>query len=317
MEGVRAAVRLKGGTAMASPESAALSELYRGWARAQAANPNMSMAELRLLFDQWDSVTAEPKGVDYLEVDAGGVPAMWIMPKGSSVDKVILCAHGGGYVGGSIYTHRKMYGHLAKAVGCKALSVDYALAPEHPHPRQVNDMVQAYRWLLSSGLSAKSIALAGDSAGGSLALTTVAALRAHHLEFPAATMSISPWAGADISSESYVSNKDNDVLVTTQLSQGIGALFLGPEGSIDDPLANPLRIDYAGYPPIFILVGGHEAVLNDSTRTAESARRAGVDVRLDVFPDMQHCFPMMAGRASEADDAVRRMASWVKPHLGL
>ena len=130
-------------------------------------------------------------------------------------------------------------------------------------------------------------------------------------------MPMSPWAGADASGDSYVRNKNLDVLVTREMSVAIGQMFLGPEGDPQDPLANPLCIDYTGYPPIYIQVGSHEAVLDDSTRPAESARLAGVDVRIDIFPEMQHCFELMAGTAPEADDAIWRMACWIKPHLGL
>ena len=157
---------------MASKESFALEKLYRGWVAEMAANPNADVDELRRLFDHWGDVTAEPGGVDYIEVDAGGVPAMWALPKQADKTKVLLCSHGGGYVVGSMYTHRKLFGHLAKAVGCRALIVDYRRAPESPLPGPVNDMVTAYRWLLESQrCTPGDIAFTGDSSGGALAVT--------------------------------------------------------------------------------------------------------------------------------------------------
>ncbi len=123
-------------------------------------------------------MTADPRGVDCLEIEVEGIPAMWAVPHGAVRDRVLLCSHGGGYVVGSMYTHRKLFGHIAKAVGCRALIVDYRRAPENPHPGPVNDMVTAYRWLLErEGLKPQHIALTGDSAGGALALTTIAAAR--------------------------------------------------------------------------------------------------------------------------------------------
>lgn len=302
---------------MASKESDALRDLYRSWAEKQADNPDMTIAETRAMFSSWEQVTSEPGAVDYLEIEADGIPAMWILPHGCSVNKVILCAHGGGYIGGSMYTHRKMFGHLAKAAGCKALSVNYSLAPENPHPAPVLDMVKAYRWLLNQGFSNRDIALAGDSAGGSLALTTVEAIRQQKLPLPAATMSMSPWAGADVSGGSYETNKNSDVLITKEMSTAIGGLFLGEGGDVNDPLANPLCIDYTGFPPIYFQVGGSEAVLDDCLRPAKRAEESGVIARVDIFPEMQHCFQMLAGTAPEADDAIRRLSDWVKPHLGL
>lgn len=303
---------------MASKESLALEKLYRGWVAEMSENPEASVDELRKLFDHWGDVTAEPGGVDYLEVDAGGVPAMWAVPKGAVNDKVLLCSHGGGYVVGSMYTHRKMFGHIAKSVGCRALIVDYGRAPENLHPGPVNDMVKAYRWLLESkGFKAGDVAFTGDSAGGALAVTTMAAARMQGLPLPVASMPMSPWAGADVSGESYDTNAHRDALVSRQTSQGLGGLSLGEKGDIKDPLANPLYTDYQGMPPIYIQVGDAETLLDDSRRMAERAKQAGVEVRIDLFPDMQHVFQFLAGAAPEADEAIARMAEWVRPKLGM
>src|SRR5215472_4500481 len=121
--------------------------------------------------ESWGDLTAEPRGVDYLETEAGGLPAMWAVPKGASTDRVLLCMHGGGFVSGSIYTHRKMFGHLAKATGARALIVSYHLLPEGVFPVPADDVTNAYRWLLDQGINAGHIAFAGDSVGGWLAIT--------------------------------------------------------------------------------------------------------------------------------------------------
>ena len=143
---------------MASQQSNQLIALYQGFGATIAANPDMPLDELRALFEHLGDVTAEPGGVDYIETDAGGVPALWAVPKGCAQDRVLLCCHGGGYVAGSMYTHRKMFGHLAKAIGCRALIVHYRRAPENVHPGPVNDMAASYRWLLDQA-SGRSIAL--------------------------------------------------------------------------------------------------------------------------------------------------------------
>jgi monoterpene epsilon-lactone hydrolase len=123
---------------MASKQSEELKRLYQGWAATIAANPNMSLDEWRDLIEHWAEVTAEPRGVDYLETMADGVPAMWAMPKRCIEDRVLLSLHGGGYVTGSIYTHRKLFAHIAKSIGCRALLVEYRRAPEHVHPAQLD-----------------------------------------------------------------------------------------------------------------------------------------------------------------------------------
>ena len=140
---------------MASAQAEAIKVLYRGWIEAMGANPEMSLEETRAIFDHWGDITAEPRAVDYVEVDAGSVPAMWAIPKGCSDNRVVMCTHGGGYVTGSMYTHRKLFGHLAKEIGCKALILDYRRAPEATHPAQVEDALIGYRWLLDQGYSSE------------------------------------------------------------------------------------------------------------------------------------------------------------------
>jgi epsilon-lactone hydrolase len=265
----------------------------------------------------WTALTAEPGGVDYFEVDANSVPAMWIVPKGCVEDRVILYAHGGGFVGGSIYTHRKMVGHLAKAVGCRALMFEYDYAHQHKYPHQLNTAVAAYRWLLAQGIKAEHIAMAGDSAGAILTFGTLQRARDEGLPQPAAVMIISGWTDLDVTGESYESNRQNDPFFTKETVSWLAGQILGEGGDRRDPYASPLYADMKGFPPIFMQAGEHEGLLDDSLMFAEQAKKAGVEVRLDVFPGMLHSFQMMAGRALEADDAIVRFAEWVRPKLGL
>ena len=191
------------------------------------------------MFEHWGDVTAEPGGVDYVEVTAGGVPALWATPKGCAQDRVLLCTHGGGYVTGSMYTHRKVYGHFAKAIGCRALIVHYRRAPEHVHPGPVDDVVASYRWLLDQGVKPQHIALTGDSAGGGLAITSLLRAREQGLPMPAATMPLSPWVDMEASGESFASNGEKDVLVSRDIIKVMAGTFLGEGGNPKDPLASP------------------------------------------------------------------------------
>jgi len=302
---------------MASRQSEALKTLYRSWSAALAANPQMPLDELRLMFEHSGDVTAEPGGVDYLETDAGGVPAMWTVPKGCAEDRVVLCLHGGGYVAASMYTHRKVYAHLAKAIGCRALIPHYRRAPEHIHPAPVEDAAASYEWLLDQGITPGHIALAGDSAGGALAVTTLLRARERGLPMATATMPLSPWVDMESTGETLSSNRAKDVLVQKEVVEAMASTFLGERGDRRDPLANPLFADLKGLPPMYIQVGGDETLLDDSRRLADRARAAGVDVRLEVFPEMQHVFHFAAGHAPEADHAIRKLADWVRPKLGL
>ena len=267
--------------------------------------------------ESWGNLTAEPREVDYIETDAAGLPAMWAVPKRTAEDRVLLCMHGGGFISGSIYTHRKMFGHLAKATGARALIFNYHLAPEHNYPTQVEEATAVYQWLLNQGISADHVAFTGDSSGGGLSITTQLRAREQGLPLPAVTMPFSPWVDMEVIGESYETNRHREPFFYKESVREFAGMFLGEGGDPRDPLANPLYADLTGLGPIYIQVGGDETLLDDARRLAEHARRAGVDVRLDVFPDMLHTFQMAAGRAPEADEAIRRMANWVRPRLGL
>ncbi len=301
---------------MASPQAEELKTAYKGILSALQADPEMPLDKMRRLFDGWGDITAEPGGIDYIEVDAGGVPALWAAPKGCAQDRVLLCSHGGGYVVGSMYTHRRMYGHVAKAVGCRALVVHYGRAPENAHPGPVDDMVKSYKWLLDQGIQPRHIALIGDSAGGALAVTTLLRAREKGLPMPAATMPLSPWCDMEAKGETFTTNKEKDMLVSPEIIQGMAAAFLGEHGNRQDPLANPLNADLKGLPPMYIQVGSDEALLGDSRTLAERARKVGAEVKLEEVPEMQHVFQILAGVAPEADTAIRRLADWVRPKLG-
>jgi epsilon-lactone hydrolase len=295
---------------MPSKESEAVRELYVSWTAARLKGEQHDD-------EAWGDLTAEPRGVDYSEADAGGVPAMWLVPKACAQDRVLLCMHGGGFAGGSIYSHRKLFGHLAKTAGVRALVFDYRLTPEHTHPAQVDDAIAAYRWLLEQGITAGHIAFTGDSSGGGLAITTQLRARELGLPLPAAAMPFSPWFDMELTGESYESNRDKDAFFYKEVVQGLVEMLLGEGGNLRDPLANPFHADLSGLPPIYIQAGGAETLLDDARRFAELAGNAGVDVRLEIFPEQQHTFQMAAGRAPEANEAMRKLAEWIRPKLGL
>jgi acetyl esterase/lipase len=267
--------------------------------------------------ESWGDLTAEPRGVDYLETEAGGLPAMWAVPKHASTDRVLMCIHGGGFQGGSIYTHRKMFGHLAKAAGTRALLVSYRLLPEGVFPAPEGDVTNAYRWLLDQGISASRIAFAGDSVGGWLAVTVQLRARELGLPLPAAALLMSPCVDMETTGKSYETNRDSDPFFKRDVVRGIIRGFLGEDTDARDPRANPLYADLSGLGPLYIQAGGDETLADDARLLYEHAAKAGVDARLDIVPDMLHTFQMAAGRAPEADDAIRELAGWVRPRLGL
>jgi epsilon-lactone hydrolase len=291
--------------------------LYERWGIAFAAEPEMSLDKWRAMVEEWPQVTAEPGGIDYIEVDAGGVPAMWIAPKEAAEDRAILAIHGGGFVVGSMYTHRKLFGHLARAAGARALAPDYRRPPEHMHPAPLEDVVAAYEWLLNQGIDASHLALTGDSAGGGMTVTAMFLARDRGLPLPAAGMPFSAWFNLEGTGESQKTNADTDKLLNKRFGEQLASILLGESGDRRDPYVSAVYGDLAGLPPLYLQVSNAETLLDDSRSFAERARDAGVEVRLDIFPGQQHTFQMAAGRSPIADDAIRRLADWVRPHLGL
>jgi acetyl esterase/lipase len=241
---------------------------------------------------------------------------MWIRPKGAVEDRVILYSHGGGFVAGSIYTHRKLVGHLAKAVGCRGLLFEFPYAHERKHPAQLETAVTVYRWLLDQRVKAEHIVVAGESAGAILTVGVLQRAREAGLAQPAAALIMSGWFDLAATGASFVTSRERDPFFAKSTVEWLASNLLG-DGDRRDPYASPLYADPAGFPPIYLQAGGDETLLDDSRMFAERATQAGVDVRLDVFPEMLHSFQMMAGRAPEADDAIRRFAEWVRPKLGL
>lgn len=302
---------------MASQQALAIVDLYKEWSGKLSMNGDMSLDELRELFDDWGSLSTEPEGVVFHEATLAGVPGIWATPERADKSRVIICCHGGGFSVGSSESHKRMYGHLAKAVGCPTLTLDYTRAPENPHPGIVEEAVGVYAQLLEQGFEPQHIATTGDSAGGNLCTTMILYARQKGYPLPACCAPLSPWYDMEGTGESLVANADKDALVGGDLLAGMVAAFLGEKGSPKDPLANPLYADVKGFPPTLIQVGEYEGLLDDSRRFYEQAKAAGVDVEIEVFPEMQHVFQFMAGNAPEADDAIQKLANFMRPKLGL
>jgi epsilon-lactone hydrolase len=292
-------------------------DLYQRWSQTFAEHGELPLDEWRELIEEWGEATTEPGSVGYIEIDAGGVSAMWLTPHGAAEDRVVLGLHGGGFVVGSMYTHRKLFAHLAKAIGTRALVPDYRRPPEHTHPAPLEDTLAAYRWLLDQGIDASHLVFAGDSAGGGLVVTTMLLARERGLPLPAGGMLLSPWLDHAHTGSSWDENAAKDVLLSREFSQRLTAILLGDSGDPQDPPVSPLYADLAGLPPLYIQASRDEGIVDDGRRFAERAKQAGVDVQLDLFDGQQHTFQIAAGGSPVADDAIRRLADWGRPKLGL
>jgi monoterpene epsilon-lactone hydrolase len=242
----------------------------------------------------------------------GGVPGEWVRASDAASGTVVLYLHGGGYALGSPTSHRELASRLARAAGMPVYVPAYRLVPEHPCPAAVTDAIAVYRALRQSGLDASRIAIAGDSAGGGLALATVACLKAAGDHLPATVIGLSPWTDLALTGRSLVERHARDPI----LSAGVAAMEVTAKqylGSADarDARASPLYSDYAGFPPLLLQVGTAEVLFDDAARVAARACAAGVPVWFDPWDDMIHVWHMFAGLLPEGQQAIDRIAAWL------
>lgn len=244
-------------------------------------------------------------------VDVNGVRGEWITPPQVEGGRTILYLHGGYYMFGSIKSHRNLAGNLAAASRRRLLIIDYRLAPEHPFPAGLEDTLTAYQWLLAQDIQPSQITLAGDSAGGGLVLSLLLALRQRGMALPAAGVCLSPATNLNFKRENWEIKAKKDLMLNPFIAEQLQALYLG---NVDpcDPLASPYFGDLHGLPPLLIQVGSDEVLLSDCTSFAEKARKAGVDVTLEVWPGMQHVFQYFASFVPESRQAIDRIGEFVQ-----
>jgi acetyl esterase/lipase len=257
-----------------------------------------------------------PESVKFRPVDAGGVPSEWVEWQGApEEDSVILYFHGGGYVFGDPDSHRDIAWRLGKESGSKVLVVDYRLAPEHRFPAAVDDAASSYRWLLQQGFAPDRIAVAGDSAGGGLAVALMVTLKNLGIDLPKVAVLMSPWVDLAMTGTSMVDNAKSDAMLSPEAISIFASYYLG-DTNPKAPLASPVFADLSGLPPTLVLVGSKEVLLSDSETLVEKIHTAGGDARLSVWPKMPHVFPILASVIPEGKKAVLDMADFLRIHMG-
>jgi monoterpene epsilon-lactone hydrolase len=292
--------------AMTTPEAESIANMLRAGRRHMPA----SLAGLREWVDKSLGHMPMEATVQRRDVEVAGRPAAWFTPPSPREDTAILYLHGGGYIMGSLESHAALTSHLAAAADIPVLSLAYRLAPEHPFPAQLEDAVAAYRWLLDAGYAPEKLAIAGDSAGGGLTLTTLCDVRDAGLPLPAAAAVLSPWTDLEGLGESARERAPRDPMLRPEDQPAFQRLFLGGHDP-RDPRAAPLYADLTGLPPLLVQVGGNEILYDDATRIADRAREAGVDVTLDIWESMFHVWHLFAPVMEEGREGIRQVAAFL------
>ena len=272
--------------------------------------PPKDIAELRARIDGAMGQLPLAPATTAVAVDANGVEAFLQMREGGDADPLVIYFHGGGYRIASALAYRAYCSHFVARAGVRVLNVHYRLAPENPFPGAVDDALSAYQWALANGTPAARIVIAGDSAGGGLVAAALVAIRDRGLTTPAGGICLSPWVDLTNTNETYTSRADVDKMFSLASATEASALYLAGQDP-KHPLASPVFADLAGLPPLLILVGDAEVLLDDARILAERASAAGVANELFVYADMPHVWMLNYPAYPEAAQAFDQMGSFV------
>jgi monoterpene epsilon-lactone hydrolase len=280
---------------------------------AAAGQPAPTVAQNRASFDSRGDLYPLPGDTVVSQADADGVPVRWITFPGAG--RVLLYLHGGGYQIGSFRSHAELAARLGRASGRRVLLPEYRLAPEHPFPAAIEDVLAVWRWLRGAArLDASAVAVAGDSAGGALAVAMMTTLRDTGEDLPAAAVLMSPWTDLSSSGASMTERAGEDPILTPQEVRAFAATYLAGADP-RTPLASPLFARLDGLPPLLIQVGTAELLLSDAEELAKSAAAAGVDVTLQVSEGLPHVYPGMVG-TPEAAEATNQAGAFLRDKAG-
>ncbi len=239
--------------------------------------------------------------------------ALWVSSGACRASKVILYLHGGGYVAGSPWGYRKLVSHLCRASGLRAFVPGYRLAPEHPLPAALDDVMAAHHHLLEMGYAPKDIVIGGDSAGGGLTFALLAHLCERNLQ-PAAAFAWSPCLDLTYSGASVQENAQRDHVFPGHRVHELAHLILG-DSAADDPKVSPLFAAFPGCPPVLLQVGDTELLRDDSVRMEAKLRAAGTETRLETWNSAPHVWQFLAGYVPDADQAIENTARFMLSHL--
>lgn len=272
------------------------------------------VAEQRIIFEEMMAAIPVPADVTTSSASLGGIPVVNVETAGADSDWVIFYLHGGAYAIGTAASSVGLASDLARRAGARLVTVDYRLAPEHPHPAAIEDAVAAYQGLLESGVSASTIAVAGESAGAGLAAAVLVALKHAGLAQPTAAVLMSPWADLTLSGNSLGTKATVDPALTPE---GLArrARDYVPDGDPAGEAVSPIFADLTGLPPLLIQAGSHEILLDDATRLAARAAAADVAITLQVTPGVPHVFQGFAAILDEAEAALTRAGEFLRAHL--
>lgn len=288
-------------------------QLFKLKLNPEVVDDSFSVIEFRKRIDRTSAKMKLPKNISSEQIQINAINAEWIIPEGHVENKILLYIHGGGFISGSCLTHRMHVAKFANGSKLKSLVFDYRLAPENPFPAALEDCIEVYTWLLHQGYKSGDIVIGGESAGGTLTLALLLALKEKGIDFPKAAFSISPVTDLRCLADSFQYNAGNDV--APMGSWNVWTQYYIASNNPLNPLLSPQFGNYEGLPPIFICVGTHEIHLNDCENVARIANEHGVNVRLRKWDKMIHAFPILSPFFPEAKQAMTEICEFARNSL--
>jgi monoterpene epsilon-lactone hydrolase len=300
---------------MPSPEFEALLTAIRASPRPEPAAGAAGVRQARESMDLALGAIPLADGVMTGQTDAGGCPAVWVRPQGGAMDRVMLYLHGGGYRAGSAAAFSGFASQFAAVMGMPVLLPDYRLAPEHPFPAAVEDVVQAYKWLLAQGYSPGRVVLLGDTAGGGLVVSAMLAARGLGLPQPAAGACLSPLFDLTASGESYEKFAEDDPIYSRAQALAAAVDYLGGANP-REPLASPLFADLSGLAPLMVHAADREVLVDDARTLVAGVLAAGGRANLEIWPDLMHFWHVFVPDIPESTAAVLGVAEFLMTYIG-
>lgn len=291
------------------------SKKSRGATRWRTADDDarFALAAMRMTMSRLGET--RPAGLNSRSAELNGVPCEWVWAAASANSApVTLYLHGGGFVAGSPASHFDLALRLSAASHSRVLLPAYRLAPDYAYPAQLDDALAVYRALLDSGVAPHQLAVAGDSAGGNLALALIVRARELGLPLPVATVGYSPWTDLTLAGESIRTNAAIDQAIPVKMLQPLAAIYCNDRDA-RDPLISPLFADFAKFPPTQLHVAADEVLRDDTLRLAQQLQACGVEVEHRVWADVPHAFPVFAATLPQGREAIRISGEFLLRHF--
>ncbi|NOX34855.1 MAG: alpha/beta hydrolase [Deltaproteobacteria bacterium] len=254
-------------------------------------------------FKPYKSIKVEPFCIK-------GIEAQWLLPLHHNEKRIIMYIHGGGYIAGSINSHKDLASRIAKASNAKVLIFNYGLAPEHPFPEGLTDVKTMYQWLFDNYYDTCKISLAADSAGAGLGLSLLSWVLLEKRFLPVCSVLMSPWIDLECKNESHINNSGKDPMLSRETLKKAARLYTDQDLSL--PMISPVNSNFKGITPVLIQVGGHEVLMDDSKTLAQKLKKTGAIVELEIWEEMFHVWQYFARYLSEGRLAIEHIGSFIK-----